>query len=74
MKKVQHGDVATVTLSVRIRPELRQRVKAAADASNASISYYVDELLAQLIAQNNGELPPVGDREPQQESLPVNKT
>jgi hypothetical protein len=59
----------TVLLQGRVSPEAREVVKAAADASGVTMSYYLEALVGLL--EENGGLPLVESPRPQREELPI---
>lgn len=59
-----------VLLQARIPPELREDIQAAAEASGASIAFYVESLL-KSVRDEHGGLPVLDVGRPQQEELPI---
>jgi len=60
----------TVLLQGRVSPEAREIVKAAADASGVTMSYYLEALVNKLLDENGG-MPLVESPRPQREELPI---
>lgn len=60
----------TVLLQARVTPDVREEVKAAAEASGVSVAYYLDTFLRELVRMN-GALPRVAVPRPQAEELPI---
>ncbi|MBD8540605.1 hypothetical protein [Frigoribacterium sp. CFBP 8751] len=63
-------NVPTVLLQGRVSPETRLEVRAAAAASGVSIAYYLEALVAQLVAEQ-GCLPLVTSPREKAEELPI---
>lgn len=63
-------NVPTVLLQGRVSPETRLEVRAAAAASGVSIAYYLEALVAKLIAEQ-GCLPLVASPREKAEELPI---
>ena len=64
-------NVPTVLLQGRVSPETRMEVRAAAAASGVSIAYYMEALVAQIVA-DQGCLPLVEHpRDKKLEELPI---
>lgn len=63
------NDAPTVLLQGRVSPESRATVRAAAEASGVTMSYYLDELVKLLDQQ--GGMPLIESPWPQREELPI---
>lgn len=61
-------NIPTVMLQGRVAPEVRTAVGEAATASGVSVSYYLDRLFKDMIAER-GALPHVQPPRPQKETL-----
>lgn len=60
----------TVLLQGRVSPEARDDVKAAAEASGVTMSYYLETLIKNLVDENGG-MPLVDSPRPQRQELPI---